>query len=137
MDKGIIVHCAIMKENKLLILKRVQDTYQGNYWDLPGGTLEDGEDPAAGAIREAREETGLDVYDLTLSSYYSNVDETKNKQFITLIFLAKTDSDITEIKLCPEEHSEFLWDSPEEIKNRELVPYLKQYIDSGKILPSR
>lgn len=133
MDKGIIVHCAIIKENKLLILKRVAGTYQGGYWDLPGGTLEDGEDPAAGVIRETREETGLNIYNPSLFFHYSNLDKKKNKQFITLVFLAKTESDSNNIKINPEEHSDFLWDSLEEIKNRKLVPWLAKCLESDKL----
>ena len=31
------------------------------FWDLPGGAIESGEEPAAAAVRECREETGYDV----------------------------------------------------------------------------
>lgn len=33
-------------------------------WEMPGGKLEPGEDPEAGASREFREETGYEVLDL-------------------------------------------------------------------------
>lgn len=35
-------------------------------WTCPGGHLEPGEDPYEGAIREMKEETGLDVEDIKL-----------------------------------------------------------------------
>jgi ADP-ribose pyrophosphatase YjhB (NUDIX family) len=35
-------------------------------WTVPGGHLNEGEDPYEGAIRELKEETGLDVEDIKL-----------------------------------------------------------------------
>lgn len=124
MDKGIIVHSAIINNGKLLILKRVANTYQGNLWDLPGGTLEDGEDPADGAIREVLEETGIKISELRLFHYYSNVDEEKNKQFITLIFTTQTKLGSENVLLNPREHSEFKWVELENIAEYQTVSYL-------------
>lgn len=47
-------------EGKLLLTRRAVEPFKGR-WDLPGGYLEDGEHPEAGALRELREETGLNV----------------------------------------------------------------------------
>jgi 8-oxo-dGTP diphosphatase len=45
---------------RLLLARRAQDPYRGK-WDLPGGFLEEGEDPLDGVRRELLEETGLTV----------------------------------------------------------------------------
>jgi ADP-ribose pyrophosphatase YjhB (NUDIX family)/predicted GIY-YIG superfamily endonuclease len=48
------------REGKLLLVRRGVEPFRG-YWDIPGGFLEEGEHPRAGALREVQEETGLEV----------------------------------------------------------------------------
>ena len=45
---------------RLLLVKRAHDPYDGR-WDIPGGFCELHEHPRDAAVREAREETGLEV----------------------------------------------------------------------------
>lgn len=134
MEKGIIVHTAIINRDKILILKRIVDTYLGSRWDLPGGTLEDGEDPKEGAIREAFEETGLGINALELFFHYSNIDPDKHKQFITLIFLCEIESDPGTVLINPVEHSEFEWMGLDSIADYETVDYLPLCVEALKKL---
>ena len=54
---GIIV----VSNNKVLLCKRNADgTYPGE-WSIPGGTLEEGETPREGALREFFEETNYEI----------------------------------------------------------------------------
>ena len=48
------------RDSKVLLTKRAIEPRRG-YWDLPGGFLEEGEEPLAGLRREFIEETGLEV----------------------------------------------------------------------------
>jgi ADP-ribose pyrophosphatase YjhB (NUDIX family) len=50
----------IERGGKLLLARRGIEPFKG-WWDIPGGFLEPWEDAAAGAAREVREETGLEV----------------------------------------------------------------------------
>lgn len=46
---------------KLYLSRRIQtDTFPGK-WQFPGGKLDENENPIDGAIRETKEETGLDI----------------------------------------------------------------------------
>ena len=48
----------------------VRHTYGRTNWELPGGIAESNESPMQTAIREVREETGLDVVATCLTGYY-------------------------------------------------------------------
>ncbi len=45
----------------ILIAQRKENAHQGNLWEFPGGKCLPGEAPADCAVRETREETGLEV----------------------------------------------------------------------------
>jgi len=52
----------------------LQHRSDNGLWGIPGGALDPGEDPAAGIIREVREETGLDVVPERLIGVYGGPD---------------------------------------------------------------
>lgn len=66
---GIAVIVAVIENGKVLLTKR--EDFE--VWCLPGGGVEDGESLAEGAIREAKEETGLDVELTRLVGVYSRM----------------------------------------------------------------
>ena len=121
------MHALIMNaERNVLLIKRseTEDVLPG-VWDIPGGTLEDGEDPKEGVLREVKEETNLEVKNLRLFHYTSSVDYGKNEQFVRLIFTGECAS--SDIRLNPEDHDEYRWVLPDTIPDdMKLVEYLPQ-----------
>ena len=69
------------EKGEVLLLNHVLRPVSG--WGIPGGFLNFGEQPEAAFLREIREETGLDLRDVTL--YRSRT----LKRHIEIIFLAK------------------------------------------------
>lgn len=50
----------VLRNGKVLLVRRTIEPFRG-YWDIPGGFCEVDEHPTEAAIREAREETGLEI----------------------------------------------------------------------------
>ena len=56
---GAAAVVAIDADERVVLEKQFRHAAGGYIWEVPAGTLDPGEDPAACAIRELREETGL------------------------------------------------------------------------------
>ena len=67
-----IVLNAIMHDNKILLLKREGEKFQG-HWGFRGGKIEFGENIKDAALREALEETGLDCEFVALRGISSEI----------------------------------------------------------------
>lgn len=52
------VYGILVKEDRILLIRKARGPYQGK-WDLPGGSIEFGEEPEQTLKREFLEETGL------------------------------------------------------------------------------
>ncbi|MEB2334173.1 MAG: NUDIX domain-containing protein, partial [Anaerolineaceae bacterium] len=66
---GLAVNVAVIHEGKILLTQR--EDFET--WILPSGGVEDGESLAQAAIRETKEETGLDVELTRLVGVYSRL----------------------------------------------------------------
>jgi len=66
---GIVANVAVIQDGKILLTKR--EDFET--WILPSGGVEDGESVAQAAVRETKEETGLDIELTRLVGVYSRL----------------------------------------------------------------
>lgn len=66
MDKPIrkAVRCYLIKDNEVVVTKYKKGNKKEGYYDIPGGKIEEGESPKQTAIREMKEETGIEIQNL-------------------------------------------------------------------------
>jgi nucleoside triphosphatase len=96
---------------------------------VPGGHVELGERLKEAAVREAKEETGLDVYDLEFINFQQFIYDPafwKHRHFIFFDFAAKTDS--SEVVLN-DEAQKHIWVQPEAALNLSLDSYTRTSIE--------
>ncbi len=115
------------RQGEILLIKTHK--WRGKY-AVPGGHIELGETAEQAAKREAKEETGLDVYDLKFICWAEMIYDKiffKKKHYVFIDYICKTKS--TKITLN-DEAEEYLWIDPKEaIKLKNLEPYGKKTIE--------
>lgn len=69
------VHVAlalIVHQGRWLVARRRPDAHLGGLWEFPGGKCQPGEPPQNAAVREAREECGIEVEALRVMPTFSH-----------------------------------------------------------------
>jgi 8-oxo-dGTP diphosphatase len=96
-----------MDDHSLILIKRRNPPYQ-NAWALPGGFVEYGETLEEAVIREAKEETGLEINVKGILGVYSDPNRDPRGHMVSVCFMAiptggimKADTDAEEVKNFP------------------------------------
>ena len=97
----------VNEKNEVLLVKRAIQPHLGK-WDIPGGFLENGEDPIVGLKREAREELDVEIEPIKLITVYVDKYPYERGDFYTLNLFYKTRITSGKIKLDAE-NSDYHW----------------------------
>ena len=135
----LISHALIKIDDKYLIIRRTKikrgkPNSLPEYWDIPGGMVEEGEMPKDAAIRETKEEVNLDITIGPILHEDSNYDKEKGTVFTRIVYQAELleGQDERNIILQKDEHSEYMLVS--DISSIEkIVDYLEDTINHANI----
>lgn len=82
----VVIELTDRAERPIVLIERMNEPYG---WALPGGFVDVGESLAAAAVREAREETGLDVELEALIGCYSAPGRDPRGHTVSVVFAAR------------------------------------------------
>ncbi|WP_315368145.1 NUDIX hydrolase [Prevotella koreensis] len=88
-----IVFACQNEKTQVLLIKRGSEPCK-DMWALPGGFMNIDESAEEAAIRELKEETGIDVKEVTQVGAYSKVDRDPRERVITIAFYTVIDNPV-------------------------------------------
>jgi 8-oxo-dGTP diphosphatase len=119
----LVTGAAIIKDGKVLGLRREPNDYPGGVFELPGGGVDEGETLAAAVARKVMEEAGLTVENIVgmfPGFDYSTPKKPKARQFNFLV--VTTDG---EVRLSPE-HDAWEWIDETNIDTLPITDAMRQ-----------
>ncbi|MES2930691.1 MAG: NUDIX domain-containing protein [Patescibacteria group bacterium] len=131
------VEVFIVHKNKVLL--RMHDKFK--IWCSIGGHIELDEDPVGAAIREVKEETGLDIEipvqemwekeerfkPLAAPRYLARHTVDDIHTHVILVYFAKASTDILGESMNAHEQANMRWVTKEEVELMDLVPNIRFY----------
>jgi mutator protein MutT len=105
-------------DGRVLLSKRAHDPASGK-WDVPGGFLEEGEDPLEGVRRELREEAGITLAGEQLLGIWMDEYDYKGRRVATLNIYYRARGEGTPTPA--DDVEELRWFSPDDVPPSELA----------------
>ena len=126
-----IVATGFLTENgKALVVKRSgNEKFLPEYFELPGGKVNFGEDPSDGLIRELMEETNLVITAGSPFRTFAYVSSDGTRHTVEITYSCTTENSTT-LKLS-DAHTEYMWINEEEIDNFLISEEMKKSIQAG------
>ena len=118
-----ITACVFIHHNfdgviKVFLPKRANTKkFLPSIFELPGGHINWGEDIVEGLKREIMEEHSMRIKVGDPFAVFTYLNEVKGSHSIEVIYFAIFEDPIADIKLNPEDHSEFKWIAEREIES--------------------
>ena len=127
MQTLITMYALIQYQDKFLILQRADNRSNPGYWNCVTGHVKENETVEEAAIREAKEETNLDVAIVKTAEPFIHIQN--DKRWVIFAYLVKVE-DISNMKIDDRESKDFKWIK----KNDEMVNRYKGLEETFRVL---
>lgn len=119
--RHVTVDVIVLKNEKILLVKRAEKLLEGGKWGLVGGFVDRDENLTGAVRREIDEETGYKVEDVTLLSINANPDRpNEDRQNISFVFFCTA---LDRVSGSDDESSEQKWFSFGKLPERSKIAF--------------
>jgi ADP-ribose pyrophosphatase YjhB (NUDIX family) len=121
----VTVHLFFILENKILLARRLNTGYRDGEYSVPAGHLDGGETVIAAGIREAKEETGVDINaeDMIFSSVMHRTEDDERVDFFVQV--REWQGDIVNAE--PDKCDDLRWVDANKLPDN-VIPYVRRAI---------
>jgi len=109
---GSSVNLHVVKDGKLLLMRRVSQRWMDGKLQVPGGKVEPGESPAAAVCREAREELGIEITTADITHLATVAVKDGGTEYFAVQFRLLRPDVFSFRSMEPEKCSELVWADP-------------------------
>ncbi len=112
--------CYLVCEERILILRRHPEKFQGSTWGVPGGKLEPKEEASSAVVREVLEEVGISIPLNKLNYLGPLFVRLKHLDYIFEIFSCRFTEE-PKVILEKSEHTDYGWFTLEQARELDLI----------------
>ena len=123
----IAVHLLLVKEGRVLLLRRYNTGYEDGNYSVVAGHIEGGEELKTAMVREAREEAGIEISSFNLE-VVGAMHFKGDKEYISFFLKASVWSgDVTNME--PDKCDDLRWFDIEDLPGN-TIPYVRHAIEN-------
>jgi 8-oxo-dGTP diphosphatase len=124
----------VVKDGKVLLVRRGNEPGKGK-WSLPGGRIRFGERSEEAALREMREETGLEVRLRRVVDVVDVFWRSERGELLEHFVIVDFEAEVIGGELRPADDAlDARWFSPEELKGLEMTESTRRFLEEHFVL---
>ena len=115
----LVVSVALINNaNEILLSKRPKDKHLADFWEFPGGKVENGETPEIALVREIKEELNIDINGKCIAPLSFSEYDYREFQLLLLLYICRRWEGIPKSM----ENNEIMWVKPNMLRKFKMPP---------------